>query len=98
MAFPTAVNDQITDSIAQANLKVIGDAPAMGMGNLFVATSQALSNAAHNATFAQQQAVTTSQATNVQGLSTLYSIDTASTGIDTEAILGLGTYSKGQRP
>jgi len=96
MAFPTAVNDQITDAVSQANLKVVGDAPAMGLSNLFVATSQALSNAAHNATFAQQQAVTTSQSANVQGISTLYSIDTASTGIDTRAILGLGTYGKGQ--
>jgi len=96
MAFPTAVNNQITDSITQANLEVVGDAPAMGLGNLFVATSQALSNAAHNATFFQQQAVTTSQTVNVQGVSTLYSIDTASTGVDTGAILGLGTYSKGQ--
>lgn len=96
MAFPTSVNDQITDSVSQANLKVLGDAPAMGLSNLFVATSQALSNAAHNATFSQQQAVTTSQTANVQGISTLYSIDTASTGIYTEAILGLGTYSKGQ--
>jgi hypothetical protein len=97
MAFPTAVNDQITDSISQANLKVIGDAPAMGLGSLFVATSQALSNAAHNATFNQQQSVTTSQTSNVQGLSTLYSLDTASTGFDTGLILGLGVYPKGQK-
>ena len=27
MAFPTAVNDQITDSVTQANVKVLGDAP-----------------------------------------------------------------------
>jgi len=86
MAFPTAVNNQITDSLSQANLKVLGDAPALGMGNLYVATSQALSNAAHNATTAQQQAVSTSQAANVQGISTLYSLDTASSGIGTRKI------------
>jgi hypothetical protein len=33
---------------AQANTKVLGDAPAMAMGNLYQATSQALANAAHN--------------------------------------------------
>ncbi len=55
MAFPTAVNDQITDSITQANTKVLGDAPAIAMGNLFQATAQAIANAAHNATSAQQQ-------------------------------------------
>ncbi len=96
MAFPTAVNDQITDSITQANTKVLGDAPAMGMGNLFVATSQALSNAAHNATTAQQLSTNTAQAVNVQGITTLYSLDTASTGVDTSKVLGLGKYPKGQ--
>lgn len=86
MAFPTAVNDQITDSVSQANTKVLGDSPAVAMGNLFVATSQALSNAAHNATFNQQQTGLTSQATMTQGVSTLYSIDTASTGVATQKI------------
>ena len=42
MAFPTAVNDQITDSVTQANTKVLGDAPAIAMGNLYQATAQAL--------------------------------------------------------
>ena len=41
MAFPTAVNSQITDSITQANTKVLGDAPAIAMGNLYQATAQA---------------------------------------------------------
>ena len=84
MAFPTAVNDQITDSITQSNVKVLADAPAMAMGNLYQATAQALSNAAHNATTAQQQAAVTAQAALTQGISTLYSIDTASTAIQFE--------------
>lgn len=86
MAFPTSVNDQITDSITQANTKVLGDAPAVGMGNLFIATSQALSNAAHNATSAQQQTGLTMQAATTQGISTLLSIDTASAGVATQTI------------
>lgn len=89
MAFPTAVNDQITDSVTQANTKVLGDAPAVAMGNLFVATSQALSNAAHNATNNQQQSYVTMQASTTQGVSTLLSVDTASTGVATTEILGL---------
>ncbi|MCF6459120.1 RebB family R body protein [Pseudoalteromonas sp. MMG024] len=88
MAFPTSVNDQITDAVTQANVKVLGDAPAMSMGNLFQATSQALANAAHNATTAQQQAAITAQAATTMGVTTLYSIDTASTGIATKKILG----------
>lgn len=86
MAFPTSVNDQITDSVSQVNTKVLGDSPAVAMGNLFVATSQALSNAAHNATTSQQQTNITAQAATTQGVSTLYSIDTASTGIATTKI------------
>lgn len=35
MAFPTGVNDTITDAVTQANVKVLGDAPAVAMGNLY---------------------------------------------------------------
>lgn len=87
MAFPTSVNDQITDSVTQANVKVLGDAPALSMGNLFQATSQALANAAHNATTAQQQTAVTAQAATTMGVATLYSLDTAATGKATSAIL-----------
>lgn len=86
MSFPTAVNSQITDSISQANTKVLGDAPASSLGNFMIATSQALSNAAHNATTAQQQSTITSQAAVTQGVSTLYSVDTSSTGVATKEI------------
>ena len=86
MAFPTAVNDQITDSVTQANTKVLGDSPAVAMGNLFVATGQALSNAAHNATNNQQQSYVTMQAATTQAVATLLSVDTASTGVATKKI------------
>jgi hypothetical protein len=86
MAFPTAVNSQITDSVSQVNTKVLGDSPAIAMGNLFVATSQALSNAAHNATNNQQQSYVTMQASTTQGVSTLLSVDTAATGVATAKI------------
>jgi hypothetical protein len=87
MAFPTSVNDQITDSVTQANTKVLGDAPAIAMGNLFQATAQALANAAHNATSSQQQTNITAQAATTMGVTTLYSIDTATDGIATSKIL-----------
>jgi len=86
MAFPTSVNDQITDSVTQANVKVLGDAPAIALGNLYQATAQALSNAAHNATTAQQQATITMQAATTSGVTTLYSVDTASDGMATRRI------------
>ncbi|WP_461208989.1 RebB family R body protein [Desulfocurvus sp. DL9XJH121] len=87
MAYPTHVNSQITDSISQANVKVLGDAPAMAMGNLFIVTSQALGNAAHNATTSQQQANVTVQAATTEGVAMLLSVDTASTGRATKSIL-----------
>ncbi|MEM9458284.1 MAG: RebB family R body protein [Myxococcota bacterium] len=86
MAFPTAVNSQVTDSITQVNTKVLGDAPAVALGNLFVATSQALSNAAHNATNNQQQSYVTMQAATTQSVTTMLSVDTASTGVATQKI------------
>ncbi len=86
MAYPTAMNDQITDSVTQVNTKVIGDAPAVATGNLFMATSQALANAAHNATNNQQQAYVTMQAATTQGVVSLLSLGTAVTGESAEQI------------
>ena len=86
MAFPTAVNSQITDSVSQVNTKVLGDAPALATGNFMIATSQALSNAAHNATSGQQNNGITAQAALTQGVNTLYSVDTASAAVATSRI------------
>ena len=87
MASNTAVNSQITDSVTQANVEVLATAPAVAMGNLYQATAQALGNAAHNSTGAQQQTAVTAQAATTMGVATLYSLDTASTGEATKAIL-----------
>lgn len=86
MAFPTSVNDQITDAVTQANVKVLWDAPALALGNLYQATAQALANAAHNATISQQQSNVAAQAATTQGVALLYSVDTASTGVATSTI------------
>jgi hypothetical protein len=71
MAFPTSLNSQITDSVTQADVQVLGDAPAIAMGNLYQAVAQALSNAAHNATNAQQQNFTLAQAVTAGCVQTL---------------------------
>ena len=80
MAFPTAVNSQITDSVTQANVQVLATPPAFAMANLYQATAQALANAAHNATAAQQQMNMTMQAATTAGVALLLSIDTAALG------------------
>ena len=81
------VNQQITDAVTQANVKVLADAPAMAMGSLFQATGQALGNAAHNATTAQQNANTVLQAATTQGVTLLYGIDTSATAVGIAKIL-----------
>ncbi len=74
MAYPTPVNDQITDSLTQSGVEVLGTAPSIAMGNLYQATAQALANAAHNATQAQQQMYVTAQAATATGVAILYAL------------------------
>jgi hypothetical protein len=73
------VDPQITDSVTQANTKVLGDAPAMATAMLYQATAQALGNAAHNATVAQQNANTILQAT--AGVNLLFTSSTAAVAV-----------------
>jgi hypothetical protein len=87
MAFDTPVNSQITDSVTQSNVEVLGTAPAIAMGNLYQATAQALANAAHNATNAQQQSYVTAQSATTMGVLTLFALDTASAGVSAADIL-----------
>lgn len=87
MAYPTSLNSQITDAVTQANVQLLGNSPAVAMSNLYQTTAQALANAAHNATSAQQQANILAQAATTMGVAILYSLDTASTGKATAKIL-----------
>ena len=84
------VNKQITDSVTQVNTKVVGETPALAMGNLLLPTSQALANAAHNATAATQQGQITMQTSTVQGLNSLMSIGSSITGRASEENLEKG--------
>jgi hypothetical protein len=77
------VNPQITDAVTQTNTKVLGNAPAVALGNLYQATAQAVANAAHNATTAQQNCNTILQATTTQGVALLYGANTAATAVAT---------------
>ena len=55
MAEPTAVNGQITDSVTQASVKVLGDAPSVALASLYQVATHATGILLQNAT-AQQQA------------------------------------------
>jgi Killing trait len=95
MAQPITVGSEITDSVTQANTKVLGDAPVIAMGNLFQATTQALANAAHDAAKGQPQSQATAQAATPTGEATPCSLDTASTGVPTEDIVNSDNPVKG---
>jgi hypothetical protein len=77
MALPTSVNSQITDSVTQANVKVIADSPAMALSNLYQMMSSSLGLSAQNAVMSQQQANIIHQASTTQGVNLIYAVDTA---------------------
>lgn len=87
MAFPSAVNDQVTDSVTQANTKVVDQSPALVMGNLMIAASQALGNAASNAVAEQQNATATSNEVVNEGIDTLLAINAATGNVAVDKIL-----------
>lgn len=84
------VNESITDSITQTNTKVLGDTPALAMGNLFMSSSQALGTSAHTGANAQQQAQVVMQAATVQAVNSMMAIGAAVTGRASEEILEEG--------
>lgn len=71
MAFPTAVNDQITDSVTQSGVTTLGGVSATAMGNHLQASAQALANAANNATVAQQNGNVIAQAATTMAVAAL---------------------------
>ncbi len=77
MADPTLVNGQITDSVTQSNVHVLGTAPAMALSNLYQTISQSIGLAAQNAAAAQQQANILYQAATAQAVSVILGGSTA---------------------
>lgn len=72
MAEPTAVNSQITDAVTQANVTVLGEAPAMAMSSLYQTMAHSLGLMFENAVAAQQQQNILAQAATAQGVTLLY--------------------------
>ena len=86
MAYPTLVNDQITDSVTQANVKVLGDAPAMAMGSIYQAMAHSTGILYQNAVASQQQLAIAAQASTNQGVIQIYSVDTMAGAVATSKI------------
>ncbi len=71
MAIPTPVNGQITDAITQANITVLGNAPAQAMGSLSQVLAQCAGLAAQNAVANQQTAHTLATAVTTKCVNAL---------------------------
>jgi hypothetical protein len=79
MAFPTAVNSQITDAVTQANVHVVGEAPAQALGALYQAIAHAAGLAAQNAVAQQQNANQVAIAVTTKCVNALLSTPNAGT-------------------
>ncbi|WP_080964003.1 RebB family R body protein [Chromobacterium subtsugae] len=75
MALSTAVNSQITDAVTQANVKVVGDALAMAMGDLYQSIAHSAGILYENAASSQQPLAIAGQAASNQGVIQIYSVD-----------------------
>lgn len=82
------VDPQVTDAVTQANVKVLGDAPAMAIGNLYQATAQSLGALLNDPTTARQT-VQNSQSLTAQGVTRLYTVDTAPSAAPTSRLASI---------
>lgn len=76
MAFPTAVNSQITDAVTQSNVSLVAEAPAVAMGSIYQSLAHSTGVLFENAVAAQQQQDTLGQAATNQGVMQIYGVDT----------------------
>ncbi len=83
-----SVNGAITDAVTQANVKVLGDAPAQALGMLYQSIGQSLALAAGNAVTMQQQGNLIHQSTTTVGTTALYSLGTAAVGKAADSAAG----------
>ncbi|MBB6367949.1 hypothetical protein FHR56_003114 [Xanthomonas sacchari] len=90
MAFPTAVNDQITDAVTQSNVKVVGEAPALAMASIYQSMAHSTGILFGNAVSAQQQQNTLAQAVANQGVMQIYSLDSTAAAGATEKVAQTG--------
>ncbi len=73
MAQPEEVNGAVIDAVTATNTKVLAEAPAMAMGNLYQTIGNSVAMAAANSVYAQQQANVSCQAANTLGITKMFS-------------------------
>lgn len=78
---PDHVNPAITDAVTQSNVKVVGEAPAMALGNVYQSAAHSTGLMFENSVNAQGQQNITGQAATTQGVMQIYSLDTVADAI-----------------
>lgn len=86
----TKVNEQITDAVTQSNVKVVGEAPAIALANLYQTAAHSTGLMFENAVNAQNQQNILAQAAANQGIMQIYSVDTISDAIAIVKMLNAG--------
>ncbi len=74
MAIPTPVNGQITDSVTQAGVTTLANAPALATASIYQSMSHSTSILYQNSVQAQQRGSVQGQAATNQGVIQIYSI------------------------
>ena len=93
MAIPTPVNGQITDSVTQANVEVLGNSPAVGMSAVYQSLGHSTGVLFENAVGAQQQLAIAGQAATNQGVIQIYSVNTMANATATSKLAQADTPS-----
>ncbi|HUC19060.1 MAG TPA: RebB family R body protein [Acetobacteraceae bacterium] len=77
MADPTPMNGQVTDSVAQANTKVLGDAPAFALASDYQSMAHAVGLSMQNAVAAQRKASMIGGTVATQAVSLIFGVPLA---------------------
>ncbi|HSF42185.1 MAG TPA: RebB family R body protein [Thermoanaerobaculia bacterium] len=94
MADPTLVNGQITDAVTQANVKILGEAPAQALGTLYQVMAQAVGLSMQNAVASQQQMTLLGTAATTQGINLLFSMDPSAAATGAQDLLTSNSLTK----
>ena len=91
MAYPTSVNNQITDAVTQSDVAVVADGPAMAMGTAYQSMAHSVGIMFENAVAASQQQNALAMAAANMGVMQIYSLDTVATASASEKASSIGT-------
>lgn len=82
-----AVNAQITDAVTQSNVKVVAEAPAMALGNVYQTAAHSTGIMFENAVNTQNQQNILGQSATTQGVMQIYSFDTVADALSIARML-----------